>query len=147
MVSLETSADSTQGAAGIPMSEVQKHTTKESAWVVLHDKIYDLTQFLDDHPGGHEVVLKWAGKDATKFWSCIHKKEWIAEYIKDEWCLGPVGPEPKVVADDGALKKVKEENEKLKAELARLMAPPTRPSQGLQDAMQAAKLVKDLPSP
>merc|ERR1719253_1816182 len=51
MVSMAPVVGSTQGAAGIPMSEVQKHTTKESAWVVLHDQIYDLTQFLDDHPG------------------------------------------------------------------------------------------------
>jgi len=44
------------------MSEVQKHNTKDSAWVVLHGQIYDLTEFLQDHPGGADVVLKWSGK-------------------------------------------------------------------------------------
>merc|ERR1719506_2554387 len=126
-----------KGVAGIPLSEVQKHTTKDSCWVILHDNVYDLTAFLADHPGGDEVILKWAGKDATKFWSAIHKKEWIVEYIKDEWCLGPVGPEPKI-NEDAALKAIKEENAKLKAELMQLKAAPTKPSAGLQDAMQAA---------
>ena len=36
-------------SAGIPMSEVKKHTTKASAWVALYDQIYDLTQSLEDH--------------------------------------------------------------------------------------------------
>jgi len=132
----------TSGLAGIPMSEVKKHNTEESAWVVLHGNIYDLTAFLPDHPGGKEVVLKWSGKDATKFWSAIHQKEWIAEYVKPEWCLGPVGPEPKV-DDNEQVKQLMDENTKLKATLAKLMAPPTRASQGLQDAMQAAKLGKE----
>jgi len=79
--------------AGIPMSEVAKHKGKDSCWVVLFGKVYDLTEFLADHPGGEDVVLKWSGKDATKFWSAIHKEAWIQEYLKPEWCLGPVGPE------------------------------------------------------
>merc|ERR1719198_2544529 len=79
---------------GIPMSEIKKHTTRDSAWVVLFDKVYDLTEFIDDHPGGEDVILKWAGRDATKFWKAIHKEDWIQEYTKPEWCLGPVGPEP-----------------------------------------------------
>jgi len=131
------------GSQGIPMSEVKKHTTKASTWVVLHGKVYDLTAFLADHPGGEDVVLKWAGKDATKFWSAIHKQEWIQEYVKPEWCLGPLGPEPTASAGgvaDAELQACKAENAKLKAELDRLLAAPSKPSPGLQGAMQAAKL-------
>nr|AAB31253.1 cytochrome b5 homolog {EST} [Brassica napus, Naehan, root, Peptide Partial, 51 aa] [Brassica napus] len=28
-------------------------------------KVYDVTKSLDDHPGGHEVILTSTGKDAT----------------------------------------------------------------------------------
>lgn len=118
---------------GIPMSEVAKHTTRASAWVVLFDKVYDLTEFIDDHPGGEEVILKWAGRDATKFWKAIHKEDWIQEYTKPEWCLGPVGPEQEGVESQA----LKEEIKALKVEIARLTAAPTKPSQGLQDAMGA----------
>jgi len=124
------------GDAGIPMSEVAKHTTKDSAWVVLFGKIYDLTKFIDDHPGGEEVILKWAGKDATKFWKAIHKEAWLEEMLKPEWHLGPVGPEPE---QNQALK---DEIAALKAEIARMTAAPTKPSKGLQDAMGAANAAK-----
>jgi len=136
----KSSSSGASGAAGVPMSEVKKHTTKESAWVVLHGNVYDLTGFLQDHPGGEQVILDWAGKDATKFWSAIHKKEWIQEYIKPEWCLGPLGPEPKG-ADDAKVKALEEEVKALKVELARMTALPTKPSQGLQSALAVAKLV------
>eukprot|EP00974_Lingulodinium_polyedra_P105732 10235494-Lingulodinium_polyedra.AAC.1 len=53
-----------------------RHASGGSAWVVLHGQVYDLTAFLADHPGGEEMVLKWAGKNATMLWSAIHKKEW-----------------------------------------------------------------------
>ena len=123
---------------GIPMSEVKKHNSKDSAWVVLHGYIYDLTKFLQDHPGGDQVILDWAGKDATKFWSAIHKKDWIKEYTKPEWCLGPVGQE----APNEELKKAQDEVKFLKAELERLTALPTKPSLGLVAALDAAAACK-----
>jgi cytochrome b involved in lipid metabolism len=33
---------------------------------VLHDNVYDVTAWLDGHPGGEEVLLEHAGKDATE---------------------------------------------------------------------------------
>jgi len=131
-------------AAGIPMSEVKKHNSKDSAWVVLHGKVYDLTEFLPDHPGGDKVVLDWAGKDATKFWSAIHKPDWIQEYAKPEWCLGPLGPEPTVPVNE-ELRKAQEEIKSLKAELAQLTAAPSRPSQGLKEAFVATKAAQVVP--
>ncbi len=49
------------GAAGprlITMAEVEKHTTKESAWFVSDGKVYDATPFLKEHPGGQLWVRK-----------------------------------------------------------------------------------------
>lgn len=135
-------------SAGIPMSEVAKHTSKKSAWVVLHDNVYDLTNFLADHPGGEDVILKWAGKDATKFWSAIHKKEWIQEYVKPEWCLGPVGPEGAAGApgDSAKMKEYEDEIKSLRAQLEELRAAPSKPSQGLKDAMKAAQAAQTAPA-
>lgn len=138
LIKQETFGSTSAGAkSGIPMSEVKKHNSKESCWVVLHGKVYDLTEFMADHPGGEDVVLKWSGKDATKFWSAIHKEDWIKEYTKPEWCLGPVGPEP-VNAVNDQLKEKDDEISKLKAEIARMTAAPTKPSLGLQSAMNVS---------
>ncbi|GAA5876614.1 hypothetical protein JCM8547_002422 [Rhodosporidiobolus lusitaniae] len=60
--------------------EVAKHTsTDEGVWLVVDGGVYDVTGFLDDHPGGRKVLLNMAGKDATdKFWQ-FHSKKILQE--------------------------------------------------------------------
>ena len=36
-------------------------------------QVYDLSEFMDRHPGGPTTILAWAGKDASKFFNDIHK--------------------------------------------------------------------------
>ncbi|EJD48699.1 cytochrome b5 [Auricularia subglabra TFB-10046 SS5] len=51
----------------VNVSEVAQHKTRESAWLVISGKVYDVTKFLDEHPGGEEVILSESGKaDATE---------------------------------------------------------------------------------
>lgn len=49
----------------INREEVGKHNSRDSVWLIIENKVYDVTKFLDDHPGGEEVLLEQAGKDAT----------------------------------------------------------------------------------
>lgn len=48
------------------LKQIAEHNAKKSTWVLIHDSIYDVTAFLDEHPGGEEVLLEQAGKDATE---------------------------------------------------------------------------------
>ncbi|KAI1321214.1 fatty acid alpha-hydroxylase [Mortierella claussenii] len=45
--------------------EVAKHTSAEDCWVIHNSKIYDVSGFVADHPGGEEFILDHAGKDVT----------------------------------------------------------------------------------
>ena len=46
-------------------TEIQTHNTDESCWFVINDKVYDVTEFFDEHPGGMDFLMKYAGDDAT----------------------------------------------------------------------------------
>merc|ERR1719181_1770625 len=65
------------------MEEVAKHNTKTDWWVVVDDKVLDVTKFLKDHPGGELAILTLAGKDATKEFNMIHPPDVIPKYAPD----------------------------------------------------------------
>ncbi|KAK4536612.1 hypothetical protein CDCA_CDCA09G2637 [Cyanidium caldarium] len=52
--------------------EVAAHNTAGSAWVAAHGKVYDVTDFVDRHPGGRELILLAAGRDATYLIESYH---------------------------------------------------------------------------
>lgn len=48
-------------------SEVATHNNEKSCWVTLYSrKVYDVTDFLDEHPGGGDLIREHAGQDVTK---------------------------------------------------------------------------------
>ncbi|XP_057489900.1 cytochrome b5-like [Actinidia eriantha] len=48
------------------LSQVAQHKSKEDCWFIINGRVLDVTKFLEEHPGGEEVLLESAGKDATK---------------------------------------------------------------------------------
>ena len=50
----------------IPFSEVAKHNTADDCWCIISGKVYDLTDFAPEHPGGSAIVTELAGKVATE---------------------------------------------------------------------------------
>mmetsp|Transcript_48471 Transcript_48471/g.149750 ORF Transcript_48471/g.149750 Transcript_48471/m.149750 type:complete len:328 (-) Transcript_48471:245-1228(-) len=88
LVPAGTTSDSPGESATFPASELRRHNTRESAWVVLHGFVYDLTDFLEKHPGGGEAITAAAGKDVTLYWSAFHKREWLEQHLSPQWRLG-----------------------------------------------------------
>ncbi|CAG8593460.1 17203_t:CDS:1 [Funneliformis caledonium] len=76
----------------ISAQEVSKHNKREDCWVIIHGKVYDLSNFLPEHPGGIKVILQQAGKDATAAFDPIHPLDIIQKYLPPEVCLGEVDP-------------------------------------------------------
>lgn len=55
----------------ITIEEVQKHNTTDDLWIVYNGQVYDVTAYLDEHPGGEEVIVDVAGTDATEAFNDI----------------------------------------------------------------------------
>jgi len=47
----------------ITRTEVESHNSKKSCYVTIGERVYDVTGFVDDHPGGSDLILQHAGKD------------------------------------------------------------------------------------
>jgi len=54
------------------MDEVAEHRSVKDCWLALYGKVFDVTKFLDAHPGGKGILLSMAGKDATSEFENIH---------------------------------------------------------------------------
>ncbi|WVN91034.1 uncharacterized protein L203_106281 [Cryptococcus depauperatus CBS 7841] len=73
--------------------EVAKHNSREKGvWIVVHGNVYDVSDFLDEHPGGAEIILRYAGKDATEEYEPIHPPDAIKDNLDPSKCLGALVP-------------------------------------------------------
>ncbi|CAE6429727.1 unnamed protein product [Rhizoctonia solani] len=72
--------------------EVATHNTPQSCWIIVSGKVYDVTEFLSEHPGGSAILLKHAGKDATAAYEVAHGLEIIEEGLPPEKRKGTVDP-------------------------------------------------------
>lgn len=73
------------------VAEINKHNTRDDMWVIVRGKVYDVSKFIDEHPGGEEVLLDVAGKDATtEFIDVGHSEE--AEEILGKLLIGQTDP-------------------------------------------------------
>ena len=51
----------------LSQADLAKHNTAQDCWVTLYNrKVYNVTKFLDEHPGGDDLILEYAGKDITE---------------------------------------------------------------------------------
>jgi len=66
-------------ARSFTAEEVSRHNTENDCWIIIDEEVYDVTQFLAQHPGGKRVLLKKAGQDATKEFRSLHAPEVFAQ--------------------------------------------------------------------
>ena len=73
--------------------EVAAHDKEDDCWVIIDGRVFDMSSFCRDHPGGKWPLLINAGKDATKEFHEIHNRD--ANDQKEMLCIGTVVDEPK----------------------------------------------------
>lgn len=60
------------GKKTFTLAEVEKHNTEEDCWIIVKDRVYDATEYLELHPGGIDSITINAGADATEDFVAIH---------------------------------------------------------------------------
>jgi len=83
----------------ITLAEVAEHKDRNSCWCVIHNKVYDVTKFLDEHPGGEEVILDVAGQFASDPFEDVGHSEDARELL-DQYLIGELPEEEHEVVRD-----------------------------------------------
>jgi cytochrome b involved in lipid metabolism len=72
----------TEPARVLSREDIAKHNSVSDCWVSLHGMVYDLTTFVEQHPGGPKSILSLGGRDATKVFDTIHSPHML-DIMKD----------------------------------------------------------------
>jgi 4-hydroxysphinganine ceramide fatty acyl 2-hydroxylase len=82
--------------------DVENHKTTSSCWVTRRGKVYDVSAFLPDHPGGDDLILKYAGHDIEKFMKDPeeHEHSDSAYDMMEEYIIGRLGNEASIIDEN-----------------------------------------------
>uniref|UniRef100_A0A8C6CFD5 Cytochrome b5 heme-binding domain-containing protein n=1 Tax=Moschus moschiferus TaxID=68415 RepID=A0A8C6CFD5_MOSMO len=73
--------------------EVQRHNQETDQWLVINRKVYDVTGWVDRHPGGRQVLNYYAGEDATDVFRAMHPDPDIVLLYLKPLLIGELAPE------------------------------------------------------
>lgn len=63
--------------------EIAEHNTEDDLWMIIDGKVYDCSKFVDEHPGGEEVLLDLGGQDATGPFADIGHSDDAVKMLED----------------------------------------------------------------
>ncbi|RUS15544.1 cytochrome b5-like heme/steroid binding domain-containing protein, partial [Endogone sp. FLAS-F59071] len=66
----------------LTLKDVAEHSSRKSLYLIVHGKVYDVTKFISEHPGGEEVLLDESDKDATVAFEDVGHSEDAREILK-----------------------------------------------------------------
>ncbi|KAI9144848.1 hypothetical protein BKA69DRAFT_1025109 [Paraphysoderma sedebokerense] len=89
--------------------EIALHNSAQSCWVTRNGRVYDVTQFIDDHPGGADLVLDWAGKDIKEIMEdqLEHAHSDSAYELLEDYVIGLVDNQNSKFSNDAAHSELK----------------------------------------
>ncbi|PNS18265.1 Ceramide very long chain fatty acid hydroxylase SCS7 [Sphaceloma murrayae] len=84
----------------LPVADVESKNTSDACYVTIGTKVYDITSFLDDHPGGGQLILDYGGKDVKDIMEdeVSHAHSEAAWEILEESHIGFIAREPVIEA-------------------------------------------------
>jgi cytochrome b involved in lipid metabolism len=72
------------------MEQVRVNRTKSKCWTVIDDNVYDLTRWIEPHPGGDGAILSLCGTDGTSAFMSQHGSRVSPNQQLERYLLGPL---------------------------------------------------------
>ena len=76
--------------AGITRAQVEMRNSKNACWSIIDEKVYDLTRWIDSHPGGPSYIQFICGKDGTNSFKAQHSGRPNPTALLADFLLGPL---------------------------------------------------------
>ena len=77
-------------AAGYTMAQVKANKSASKCWSVINEKVYDLTAWINAHPGGSGAIVSLCGTDGTQDFLAMHRNQSKPESRLSAFLLGPL---------------------------------------------------------
>ena len=77
-------------AAGYTMTQVKANKSASKCWSVINEKVYDLTAWINAHPGGSGAIVSLCGTDGTQGFLAMHRNQSKPESRLAGYLLGPL---------------------------------------------------------
>lgn len=91
-------AKSADGDKLFTLEEIAKHNSEEDVWIIVNDRVYDCTEYLELHPGGVDSIIINGGIDSTEDFVAIHSQK--AHKILEKYYIGKVDPDSKAAVEE-----------------------------------------------
>ncbi len=85
------SGSTSEGAVELSNSQVTLRNSASACWSIVNGNVYNLTSFIQEHPGGVSVISDICGKDGTKAFTGQHGTQAKPNDFLRSFLLGPVG--------------------------------------------------------
>lgn len=69
----------------VPVLELKLHKTRDDCWTCINGKVFNITPYVDFHPGGVDEIMKCAGRDGTALFKKYHA--WVNPDRMLESCM------------------------------------------------------------
>ncbi len=88
--STPSSSGSAGAATSYTMADVASHAKRSSCWAAVDGNVYDLTTWIDAHPGGPQRIIALCGTDATAAFTAEHGNQKRPAQVLRQYLLGPL---------------------------------------------------------
>jgi len=94
---------STLRGVTLDVATVSRHNSMSSCWMIIDNKVYDITSYFGSHPGGDAIMVNFCGKEASNAYHLSpHRHSSYASGLLSRYLVGDMGSTVRPGSNSGA---------------------------------------------